>query len=60
MPSKQRKIFLLAIEGKRNSEIAEILETNINTVKALKRRGIARLRATLQPDALLLLALLLE
>ena len=60
MPSKQRKIFLLAIEGKRNSEIAEISETNINTVKALKRRGIARLRATLQPDALLLLALLLE
>ena len=60
MPPKQRKIFLLAIEGKRNSEIAEILQTNINTVKSLKRRGIERLRNTLNPEALFLLLMLLK
>lgn len=59
MPRKQRDIFLLAIEGKQNKEIAEILDININTVKSHKRRGIERLRETLNPEALLLLSLLL-
>ena len=60
LPAKQRKIFLLAIEGKRNAEIADILQTNVNTVKTLKRRGIDRLRKTLHPEAMMVLALLLK
>ncbi|MBP5277149.1 MAG: RNA polymerase sigma-70 factor [Prevotella sp.] len=59
MPAKQRDIFLLAIEGKQNKEIAEILHLSINTVKSHKRRGVERLRETLSPEALLLLSLLL-
>ncbi len=60
MPDKQREIFLLAIEGKQNKEIADILKISVNTVKSQKRRGIERLRETLHPEALLLLSILLQ
>ncbi len=59
MPASQRAIFLLAIEGKRNAEIAEILQISINTVKSQKRRGIERLRQSLSPEATILLIMLL-
>lgn len=60
MPDKQKEIFLLAIEGKQNKEIAEILQISVNTVKSQKRRGIDRLRDTLTPEALSILLLLLN
>lgn len=60
MPEKQKQIFLLAIEGKQNREIAEILNISTNTVKSQKRRGIERLRETISPETLLLLILLIK
>lgn len=60
LPEKQKEIFLLAIEGKQNKEIAEILNLSVNTIKSQKRRGIERLRNMLNPEALLLLLALID
>ncbi len=59
MPGKQKEIFLLAIEGKQNREIAEILNISVNTVKSQKRRGFERLRDTLSQEALSIFLLLI-
>ena len=60
LPEKQKEIFLLAIEGKQNKEISEILNLSVNTIKSQKRRGIERLRNMLNPEALLLLLALID
>lgn len=41
---KCREVFLLAMEGKRNEEIAEQLHIAIETVKTQKKRAIRQLR----------------
>lgn len=55
LPQRQREVFLLAMKGKRNAEIAEQLGIAVNTVKVMKRRGFATLRKDLSPDSLILL-----
>lgn len=55
LPDRQRKIFTLAMNGKKNSEIAEALSISADTVKTQKRRAIARLQRKFGPAILLLL-----
>ncbi len=59
LPERQRDVFLLAMQGKRNAEIARQLRISINTVKTLKQRGKQTLSAWLSPEAFVLLYLLL-
>lgn len=59
LPSRQREIFLMAVKGKKNSEIAQALNVSINTVKTLKRNGLKTLRGQLSTDSMLLLLFLL-
>lgn len=39
LPEQSRKVFLLTLEGKGNTEIAEILGLSIETVKSYKKSG---------------------
>ena len=60
LPPRQREVFLLCMEGKKNKEIAEQLQISAETVKMQKRRAISRLREQLAPMALALLYLKLS
>lgn len=56
LPTRQREVFLLAMEGKKNHEIAEQLHISQNTVKVLKGRALQKLRQeTSEKDYLFLL-----
>ena len=44
LPPRQKEVFLLCMEGKKNKEIAEQLDISAETVKVQKRRAIAQLR----------------
>lgn len=57
LPPRQREIFLLCMDGKKNKDIAEQLQISAETVKVQKRRAINSLRKKLAPMALLLLYL---
>ena len=60
LPTKQRQLFLLAIEGRTSLEIAEEMGITTEGVKKQRQRGIARLRQSLKPDAFLLLLLVIR
>lgn len=47
LPPRQREIFLLCMEGKKNKEIAAQLDISAETVKVQKRRAINHLREEL-------------
>lgn len=49
LPPRQKEVFLLCMEGKKNKEIAEQLDISAETVKVQKRRAIAQLRGKLSP-----------
>lgn len=53
LPPRQREVFLLCMEGKKNREIAEQLGISAETVKVQKRRAIDNLRGKLSPVALM-------
>lgn len=57
LPSRQREVFLLVIEGKKNGEIAEALGISLESVKTHKRRGMAFLRKRFGADSLVVLLL---
>jgi len=59
LPEKQREIFLLAMKGKKNSEIAEAMRISVNTVKSQKRSGLEKLRNRLSPEVYLIAFLFL-
>ncbi|MBQ6032309.1 MAG: RNA polymerase sigma-70 factor [Prevotella sp.] len=59
LPDRQRSVFLLAIEGKKNSEIAEVLHISEDTVKTHRKRGMVTLREKMSDDMLLLLSILI-
>ena len=44
LPSLCREIFLLSLEGKKNKEIAEMLQISTETIKTQKIRAINRLK----------------
>lgn len=58
LPPRQREVFLLCMEGKKNKEIAELLDISAETVKVQKRRAVSRLREQLSPTALAFLFLI--
>jgi RNA polymerase sigma-70 factor (ECF subfamily) len=55
LPPKQREIFLLAMKGKKNHEIAAVMGITLNTVKKQRQRGLESLRSTMHPKTFLLL-----
>ena len=57
LPTRTREIILLALQGHKNSEIAEILGVSINTIKTLKKNAYTELRQMLKGEASLLLFL---
>lgn len=59
LPDRQRDVFLLAIEGKKNKEIAEVLQISEDTVKTHRKRGMATLRERMSDDVLLMLSILI-
>ena len=59
LPDRQRSVFLLAIEGKKNSEIAETLHISEDTVKTHRKRGMAKKKKKMSDDMLLLLTILM-
>lgn len=59
LPDRCREIFLMHMDGKKNAEIADILQLSLETVKTQKRRAMAYLRKKLDGKTVLLLDFLL-
>lgn len=59
MPSRQRDVFVAAMDGMSNKEIAEKLGVSIDTVKTQKKRGMKLLRTNMNAHDVVLLLLLL-
>lgn len=59
MPPRQKEVFLMVMEGKKNKEIADALNIAIETVRTNKKRAMTFLRKNLDRNALFLLAILL-
>jgi RNA polymerase sigma-70 factor (ECF subfamily) len=55
LPSRQREIFLLCMDGKKNKEIAKTLNLSIETVRTHKKRAIKYLKENLDAKSLLLI-----
>lgn len=60
MPPRQREVFLMAMEGKKNKEISEALGIAIETVRTNKKRAMAFLKKNLDKEALGLLVVILK
>ncbi len=60
LPPRQRDIFLLIMEGKKNIEIAEVLNISLNSVKAQRQTGMKTLRSVLNDESSALLLLLIS
>ncbi len=60
MPPRQREVFLMAMEGKKNKEISEALGIAIETVRTNKKRAMAFLKKNLGKEALGLLVAILK
>ena len=57
LPPRQHEIILLAIEGKKNMEIAEILGVKVGTVKTQKMRALHTLRKNFDADVYAVMSL---
>lgn len=55
LPDRTREIILLALQGRNNPEIAEILGVSLNTIKTLKKNAYVDLRHMLSNQTYLLL-----
>lgn len=60
MPPRQREVFLMVMEGKKNREIAQALDMASETVRTNKKRAMAFLKKNLDNETLALLFVLLE
>ena len=60
MPPRQREVFLMVMEGKKNREIAQALDMASETVRTNKKRAMAFLKKKLDNETLALLFVLLE
>ena len=60
LPSRQREIFLMCMEGKKNAESAEKLNISVETVKTHKRRAVTSIKKELSPTAMVLLMFLID
>lgn len=52
MPSRQRAVFVAAMDGKSNKEIAEELGISVDTVKTQKKRGMKTLREEMKDSSM--------
>ena len=59
LPSRQREIFLLAMKGEKNKDIADALNISIETVKTQKRRAISSLKSKISDKDFVFLLLFL-
>ena len=59
LPPQAKKVILLNLEGKDNSEVARSMHISLNTVKSLKKTAYAILRKLLTKDYYLILLVLL-
>lgn len=60
LPLQSARIIRLALEGKQNKEIADLLGVSVNTVKTLKYNAISVLRETLKGYFCLLVIILCQ
>lgn len=56
LPQRCREVFLLYMEGRKNDEIADMLQLSIETVKTQKKRAMAFIRGNLDKALLTSLA----
>lgn len=47
LPARMKEVLLLTMEGKKNKEIAKVLQVSVDTVKTQKMRALARLKEDL-------------
>lgn len=47
LPEKMRRIFLMYMEGRKNEEIATILQISVETVKTQKKRAVKQIKSKL-------------
>lgn len=59
MPERCREVFMLAMQGKKNVEIAATLQISMETVKTQKKRGMLLLRKKLDNRSMSLLLTIL-
>lgn len=59
LSGRKQEIITLAIKGKNNTEIADILQISVNTVKTLKKDAYSQLRVLLKNDIYMLVCLLI-
>lgn len=59
MPLRQRTVFVEAMKGKSNKEIAEALGVSIDTVKSQKKRGLKMLREKMHQQEFMIVLLLM-
>ncbi|MCI6617460.1 MAG: RNA polymerase sigma-70 factor [Prevotella sp.] len=55
MPHRQREVFLMYMDGKKNKEIADALHISLETVKTQKKRAMAMLRQKMSPKSYVML-----
>ncbi len=54
LPERCKQVFELQMQGRKNKEIAEMLQISIETVKTQKKRAMKRLKDQLGPGIVLL------
>jgi RNA polymerase sigma-70 factor (family 1) len=59
LPPRCREIFLMHIDGKKNEEIADILQLSVSTVKTQKKRAMAVLKKSMTSYNYFLLLMML-
>lgn len=58
LPERQREIFLLVMQGKKNAEIAEAMNISVNTVRSQRKKGLATLKENVKLSVFILTVLL--
>lgn len=60
LPSRQREVFLMLMDGHKNREIATMLDMSVETVKTYRKRSLATLKARLGNKSFFVCGLLLS
>lgn len=59
LPPRQRELFLLYMQGKKNAEIAQVMNITVETIRVQKKRALKTLREKMNDTVELFLLLLL-
>lgn len=59
LPPRQRELFLLYMQGKKNAEIAQVMNITAETIRVQKKRALKTLRKKLEDSTDLLLLFIL-